>query len=109
MVMNRDHYTCQMCGAERGKPHHDDHGRITRLRIGQIYNFKSGSNDSSYLRTLCTMCYDGAVTLTFTNPELVELLSNIRRAPQNDQLDVLKWAIQKFPKEAQEILNATEL
>jgi hypothetical protein len=110
-VLKRDNFTCQMCGASKGEPHHDDNGRITRLRILRVItkNVKdTNTNDPLYLRTVCSLCYEGASKLTFltvNRPDAIKLLSQIRRAPAKDQLDVLQWLIRKFPKQTEEIIR----
>jgi hypothetical protein len=37
-------------------------------------------------------------------PKADKLLIQIRRAPSNDQLEVLKWLIRKFPIQAAEYI-----
>jgi len=106
-VLDRDGFTCQMCGIAAGEPHPADGGRKARMHLGHVIDKSmGGTDDASNLRTLCSICNGGASNLTLNRPQAIKLLAQIRRAPQNDQLDVLKWAIQKFPKEAQEILSA---
>ena len=102
-VLDRNGFTCQMCGAVAGEPHPYDPSRKTRLHIGHIIDkSKGGTDDPSNLRGLCSVCNEGAQNITSIRPDLKHLLIQIRRATSNDQLEVLKWLIKKFPKQALE-------
>src|ERR1700676_3019720 len=41
-VLDRNGFTCQMCGAVAGDPHHFDPGRKVRLQIGHIVDKSMG-------------------------------------------------------------------
>jgi 5-methylcytosine-specific restriction endonuclease McrA len=106
-VLDRNGFTCQMCGAAAGEPHPYDHGRKTRLHIGHIIDKSMGGTDEpSNLRAICSVCNEGASNLTLNRPQAIKLVAQVRRAPTSDQLDVMKWIIKKFPKQAGEILNS---
>ena len=98
-VLDRNGFTCQMCGAVAGEPHpNDPAGRKTRLHIGHILDkSKGGTDERSNLRALCSVCNEGAQNITLIRPDLKQLLINIRRATTEDQLEALKWLISKFP------------
>jgi len=97
-VLDRNGFTCQICGAAAGEPHSYDQGRKTRLHIGHIDDkTMGGPDDAGNLRAVCSVCNEGASNLTLNRPRAIKLLAQIRRAPSKDQLDVLKWVIQKFP------------
>jgi len=101
-VLDRNGFTCQMCGAVAGEIHpNDPAGRTTRLHIGHILDkSKGGTDDRSNLRALCSVCNEGAQNITLIRPDLKQLLIAIRRATTEDQLAALKWLIDKFPKQA---------
>jgi HNH endonuclease len=106
-VLDRNGFTCQMCGASAGEPHPYDAGRKTRLHIGHIIDkTMGGSDEPNNLRAICSVCNEGASNLTLNRPQAIKLLAQIRRAPISDQLDVLKWIIEKFPKQATSILSS---
>ena len=106
-VLDRNGFTCQMCGAAAGEPHPYDEGRKARLHIGHIIDKSmGGTDDAGNLRAICSICNEGASNLTLNRPQAIKLLAQIRRAPSKDQLDVLKWVIQKFPKQAKQFLKA---
>ncbi|EHQ27689.1 HNH endonuclease [Mucilaginibacter paludis] len=100
-VLDRNGFTCQMCGAAAGEPNPFDANRKTRLHIGHIIDKSmGGSDDPGNLRAICSVCNEGASNLTLNRPQAIKLLAQIRRAPSSDQLDVLNWLIQKFPLQA---------
>jgi hypothetical protein len=100
-VLDRNGFTCQMCGAVAGEPHPYDLSRKTRLHIGHIIDkSKGGTDDPSNLRAVCSVCNEGAQNATLVRPDLKQLLIQIRRAASGDQLEVLNWLITKFPEQA---------
>ena len=103
-VLDRNGFTCQMCGAAAGEPHPYDLGRKTRLHIGHIIDKSMGGNDeANNLRAICSVCNEGASNLTLNRPDTIKLIAQVRRAPAKDQLDVMKWLITKFPNQAKEL------
>jgi HNH endonuclease len=106
-VLDRNGFTCQMCGAVAGEPHPYDPTRKTRLQIGHIIDkSKGGIDEPSNLRAICSICNEGAQNATLIRPDLKQLLVQIRRATSADQLEALKWLITKFPKQAAEKIAA---
>lgn len=105
-VLDRNGFTCQMCGAAAGEPHPYDAGRKTRLHIGHIIDkTMGGSDESGNLRAICSVCNEGASNLTLNRPQAIKLIAQVRRAPTADQLDILKWVLAKFPKQAEGLLK----
>lgn len=106
-VLDRNGFTCQMCGAVAGEPHPYDPSRRTRLHIGHIIDkSQGGTDDSANLRALCSVCNEGASNLTLDRPSAQKLLIQLRRARGNEQLEVLKWLVNKFPEKAKEYLES---
>lgn len=100
IVLDRNGFTCQMCGAVAGEPHPYDPTRKTRLHMGHIVDKSAGGEDeASNLRALCSVCNEGASNITFTRPSSVKLLAQIRRAPVGVQREALEWLRKKFPEE----------
>lgn len=105
-VLDRNGFTCQMCGAVAGETHPYDKTRKTRLHIGHIVDkSQGGTDDASNLNALCSVCNEGASNLTLERPSALKLLSQVRRARGAEQVELLKWLIQKFPKQAREMLE----
>ena len=100
-ILDRNGFTCQMCGAVAEEPHPYDTTRKTRLHIGHtIDKSKGGSDEPSNLRAICSICNEGAQNAMLMRPDLKQLLIQIRRATSADQLEAMKWLITKFPKQA---------
>lgn len=105
-VLDRNGFTCQMCGAVAGELHPYATGRRTRLHIGHIVDkSKGGSDEPTNLRALCSVCNEGAQNVTLMRPNLKELLIHLRRAPIDDQLEALNWLSKKFPKQARDYVG----
>ncbi|MCK6603093.1 MAG: HNH endonuclease [Bacteroidetes bacterium] len=103
LVLDRNGYTCQSCGAAAGEPNPYDGNRKTRLHIAHIIDKSMGGSDEpANLKAVCSVCNEGASNLTLNRPEAIKLISQIRRAPVKDQLDVLKWLVKKFPAQAKQ-------
>ena len=91
-VLERNGYTCQMCGAAAGDPDEHDPRRKVRLHIGHIVDKSHGGTDKpSNLRALCSSCNEGAKNLAAEPPSHTWLLSQVRRASVDDQRAVLEW------------------
>jgi len=106
-VLDRNGFTCQMCGAVAGEIHPFDPTRRTRLQIGHIIDKSmGGGDDPTNLRAICSVCNEGARNLTLDRPSLQKLLIQVRRATGGDQVEILRWLIQKFPKQTAEITAA---
>jgi 5-methylcytosine-specific restriction endonuclease McrA len=104
-VLDRNGFTCQTCGAVAGEPHPFDPTRKTRLQIGHIIDKSmGGGDDPTNLRAICSVCNEGARNLTLDRPSLQKLLIQVRRATGADQVEVLRWLVRKFPKQAAAIL-----
>lgn len=98
-VLDRNGFTCQMCGAVAGEPHPYDTTRKTRLHLGHVIDKSmGGTDDASNLRAICSVCNEGASNVTLTRPDLHKLLVQVRRATAQDQLELLQWLKKKFPR-----------
>lgn len=97
-VLDRNGFTCQMCGAVAGEEHPYDRGRKTRLHIGHIVDKSlGGSDEPNNLKAICSVCNEGAANLTMDRPTVSKLLAQVRRAGIDEQKQVLDWLKSKFP------------
>lgn len=96
-VLDRNGFTCQMCGAVAGEPHAFDPSRKTRLHLGHVIDKSMGGVDEAHnLRAICSVCNEGASNVTLQRPELNKLLVQVRRATALDQRELLLWLTKKF-------------
>lgn len=95
-VLDRNGFTCQMCGLTPGDIDPAT-GRKVRLHIGHIKDKSFGGKDElSNLRALCSTCNQGAKNITAEKPTEIWLLSQVRRAGQDEQQAVFGWLKKKF-------------
>ncbi len=107
IVLDRNGFTCQMCGAGAGEPHPFDESRKTRLHLAHIIDKSmGGSDDPSNLRAVCSVCNEGASNIMPDRPTAIKLKAQIRKARGDDQLELLKFLIDKYPVQAAQILGA---
>jgi hypothetical protein len=96
-VLERNGYTCQMCGAAASDPDPFNEARTIRLTMGHIVDKTKGGLDiPTNLRAVCTNCNEGLQNTALPKPDQIHLLAQIRRATIQDQQAVLKWLLQKF-------------
>lgn len=99
VVLERNGYTCQMCGCAAGDPDPYHASRTIRLTMGHIKDKSKGGNDTpGNLRAVCTNCNEGLQNAALPKPDQVWLLSQVRRATISDQEAVLKWLQMKFKR-----------
>lgn len=97
-VLDRNGFTCQMCGLTPGEIDPGT-GRKVRLHMGHIVDKSLGGTDeASNLRALCSSCNQGAKNLTAEKPTTIWLLSQVRRSGIEEQKAVRDWLNNKFSK-----------
>jgi len=100
-VLERNGYTCQMCGVAAGDPDPLGGPRTVRLTIGHIKDKSKGGDDTPQnLRAICTNCNEGLQNTALPKPDQIHLLSQARRATLKDQEVLLSWLLKKFKLKA---------
>lgn len=96
-VLERNGFTCQMCGVAAGDPDPLGGPRTVRLTIGHILDKSKGGDDTPQnLRAICTNCNEGLQNTALPKPDQIHLPSQARRATINDQRVLLNWLLNKF-------------
>jgi len=94
--LDGDKLFCAMCGIAPGDID-DFTGHEAKFTVGVIASKNLGGKDElSNLRTLCSTCNQGAKNITNEKPSRIWLLSQVRRAGQDEQFAVMKWLREKF-------------
>jgi hypothetical protein len=97
IVLERNGYTCQMCGIAAGDLDPFNANRTIRLTLGHIIDKSKGGEDiPSNLRAVCSNCNEGLQNAAPMKPDRLQLLSQFRRATIEDQKAVLEWILRKF-------------
>jgi hypothetical protein len=100
-VLERNGYTCQMCGVAAGDLDPIGGPRPVRLTMGHIKDKSKGGDDTPQnLRAICTNCNEGLQNTAVPKPDQIYLLSQARRATIDDQRVLLEWLLQKFKLDA---------
>jgi hypothetical protein len=92
-ILERNGFTCQICGAAANDPDPLDARRKVRLQVDHID--PNGPADETNLRTLCSACNEGRSNLTLPRSS-INLLAAVRKASQEDQRRALEWLQRKF-------------
>ncbi len=91
-ILERNGYTCCLCGLAAGDPEPDNPTRKVRLHIDHAD--PDGPTTDDNLRVTCNVCNEGRSNLqTAPPPKLLSVLRQVRRLPKRDQralLDNLK-------------------
>ncbi len=96
-VLERNGYTCQMCGVAAGDPDPLGGSRPVRLTMGHIKDKSKGGDDTPQnLHAICTNCNEGLQNTALPKPDKIHLLSQVRRATIDDQRALLDWLLKKF-------------
>ena len=96
-VLERNGFTCQMCGVAAGDVDPFNANRTIRLTMGHIVDkSKGGSDTMDNLRALCTNCNEGLQNTSLPKPGRIQLLAQLRRATISDQRAAFEWLKTKF-------------
>lgn len=98
-VLERNGYTCQMCGLAAGDSDPFHPALKVRLTMGHIIDKSKGGTDTpENLRAICTNCNEGLQNTSPPKPDRIELLKQVRRATIEDQIHLLDWLEKKYAK-----------
>jgi hypothetical protein len=96
-VLERNGYTCQMCGLAAGDTDPFSPSKSVRLTMGHVLDKSKGGEDTpGNLKAICTNCNEGLQNAAPIKPDRLYLLSQVRRATADDQKCLLEWLKKKF-------------
>jgi 5-methylcytosine-specific restriction endonuclease McrA len=92
-VLERDGFTCQLCGLGAGDADPYNPGRTIRLHVDHVD--PNGPAEDGNLRTLCSSCNEGRSNLSVPRAT-INLLAAVRRAGRDEQRAVYDLLREKF-------------
>lgn len=100
-ILERNGYTCQVCGAGAGEESGCAVGKSCRLEIDHVVPIsQGGTDDESNLRAVCVWYNRDKANLKAPQQrEAVSILTLVRRQPRAVQVEVYKFLARKFAKE----------
>ncbi len=88
-ILERNGFTCRMCGASAGEPDSYNPNRKIRLHIDHIIPITQGGlNVRDNLRALCTACNEGKANLHAPSEDAINILARIRKQPRAVQREI---------------------
>ena len=88
-TLQRDGFTCQMCGADAGDPNPYSPGRRLRLYIDHIIPVSQGGPTTlDNLRAICTICKEGKSRLQPLHEDANTILEQINGQPHSVQREI---------------------
>lgn len=101
-ILERNGYTCQLCGACAGDPDPFNPSRKVRLHIDHINpSSHLGDEDRDNLRVLCSACNQGRSNIETPSESALNLISRIRRSPRSVQREVYQVLKRTFEPESE--------
>jgi hypothetical protein len=88
-ILERNGYTCTLCGAGAGDPDPFNPGRTVRLHIDHITpQSQGGTADEDNLRVTCSACNQGRRNIEPPSETALNILARIRKLSRKDRQQV---------------------
>ena len=101
-ILERNGFTCQVCGAGAGEESGCEPGKICRLQIDHVLPISQGGLDvEPNLRAVCVWYNKDKSNLKVpTAREAISIMAVLRRQPRNVQLEIYEFLRRKFAKDS---------
>jgi hypothetical protein len=102
-ILERNGFTCQLCGAGPGDADPFNPNRKVRLHIDHITPISQhGTDDRDNLRVLCSACNQGRSNVQTPSETALNILAKIRKLPRAEQQEIFTILRRKFEPSARE-------
>lgn len=99
-ILERNGFTCQLCGAGPGDPDPYHPERKVRLQVDHIVPANQGGKvEEDNLRVTCSVCNQAKMDIQPPSESALNLLARIRRQPRNVQREIYRALKRKFQEE----------
>jgi len=99
-ILERNGFTCQLCGAGAGDPDPFNPNRKVRLHVDHVKPIsQGGTDDKSNLRVLCSACNQGRSNVQPPSDTALNILAKIRKLPRTEQKEIFEFLKRKFQTE----------
>jgi hypothetical protein len=96
-ILERNGYTCQLCGAGAGDPDPTNPSRKARLHVDHDTPIsQGGTDDPSNLRVLCSACNQGRANIQPASEDARNILARLRRASRAVRKEVYEALKRQF-------------
>lgn len=96
-ILERNGFTCQLCGAGVGDTDPFNPNRKVRLHIDHIIPIsQGGTDDKGNLRVLCSACNQGRANVQPPTETALNIIAKIRKLPKSEQREIYEILQRKF-------------
>jgi len=96
-ILERNGFSCQLCGAGPGDPDPFNPNRKVRLHIDHIKPIsQSGTDDRDNLRVLCSACNQVRSNVQPPSETALNVLAKIRKLSRTEQREIFDFLKRKF-------------
>lgn len=99
-ILERNGFTCQLCGAGPGDADPFNPNRKVRLHVDHVKPIsQGGTDDRTNLRVLCSACNQGRSNIQPPSDTALNILAKIRKLPRAEQQEISEFLKRKFQTE----------
>ena len=96
-ILERNGFTCQLCGREPGDPDPSNPGRTVRLHIDHVKPIsQGGTDDRDNLRVLCSACNQSKSNVQPPSETTLNIIAKIRKLSKPEQKEIFELLKLKF-------------